>query len=186
MRKILLAALIGAVLQFIWGFLFWGFMPLGKSAVSEIPNQSEIMEFLDGKFEKSGVYYFPMREAGQSEADYMEDHKIGPLGTIFFHKGGEDMMAPGTFINGFIHFFISTVLMGLLLAMAMPGAEKFSSRYGFVLLAGVFALYFELFVYPIWWYHSSGYYIITGIFDLVCWLLAGIPLAALIKPSTKS
>lgn len=60
-------------------------------------------------------------------------------------------MSPSVFIGGFFHFFVSALIMGALLLMALPGLNNYTRRLLFVFLTGLFTAVFMNLSEPIWY-----------------------------------
>lgn len=183
--RILLSALLAAVAIFIWGFIFWAALPFGASTMKTIPSEDAVRSSLSSNLSESGVYYFPGMDANATdkaaaEKSYRDKATAGPRGLILFKKEGGEPMDPATLVWGFVHGFISAVLVGILLVMALPALPMYGQRVAFVTLAGIFAAYAVDSGYYNWWFFPGGFILANAIYTIIAWLLAGLIMARLI------
>lgn len=183
--RILLSALLAAVAIFIWGFIFWAALPFGQQSMNMITNEDAVRTSLNDNLGSSGVYFFPgmdhnAADKAAAEKSFQDKAKAGPMGLVLFKKEGGDPMAPAQMVWGFVHSFISAVLMGILLVMALPALPMYGQRVAFVTLGGIFASYMVLSGFVNWWYFPIGFAIANGVYLIIAWLIAGLILARLI------
>ena len=98
MKRIFLAALLGAVAMFIWTSIAHMALPLGEAGIREIPNEAAVLGAMQSNIaKKRGLYVFPgfglgpnpSREA-QHEAMKHMDEKLAqhPSGLLLYHSRG--------------------------------------------------------------------------------------------------
>src|SRR5436309_204311 len=64
--KILLAAILGSIVMFIWTSVAHMALPLGEAGIGEIPNESDVLNAMQSKIgEQTGLYIFPGLGVGQ-------------------------------------------------------------------------------------------------------------------------
>lgn len=82
MKRILLAALFGAVAMFLWTSLAHMALPLGEAGIREIPNEPAVLDAMQSNIaENAGLYVFPgfglgpnpSREAQHEAMKHMEE-----------------------------------------------------------------------------------------------------------------
>ncbi len=183
--RILLSALLAAVAIIVWGFVYWAALPFGASSLSTMPNEDAVRSTLSQNLTASGAYYFPgmdpnAADKAAAEKSYREKHVAGPVGILMYKKDGGEPMAPAVIVTGFIHAFISAVLMGVLLAMALPALPMYGQRVLFVFVGGVFAAYAVDSGYYNWWNFPIGFTLANGIYEAVAWLIAGLIMARIL------
>jgi hypothetical protein len=187
--RVFLGALAGAIIAMIWGILFWGILPFTRSHVLPLPNEEIVVRTLRENIPASGAYVFPMpveSPGADVQAVWTAKHKTGPLLHLFYHREGNDPMNAAVFIKGFIHYFISALLLAALLLMAGKSLPAYPSRVAFIALAGIFAAVFVNLSDPIWWWHVWGFHLLYGVYTAVCWLLVGLVMAWIIRPATSA
>ena len=181
MGKLLLASLLAAIGMMAWAFVFW-VTPLGSGLVQPAGQGDPALMAALSSLPASGVYYVPgMAEGGDEEA-WAETYRTGPIAHVFVSLEGREPMPPTLYIWGFLHMLVTGLLLAFLLTLALPALGGFGARVGFVFLAGLAAAIWGQIGQPIWFFHSWGYHIFYAVYDLVSWLVAGLILAAFIKP----
>jgi hypothetical protein len=175
--RLLIGALLAALAQFVWGFLFWT-TPIGMASMAHAPDPERAQRALAELFPADGAYFVPDLEEGAGARErWTERHLRGPLGMVFVHRAGADPMAPMVFVNGYLHMLITCVLIGWLLARAGAALPTWGAQVGFVALAGFAAAFWGHAGDPIWFYQPWRYHLVAMVYDLVAWALAGAILA---------
>jgi F0F1-type ATP synthase assembly protein I len=112
MRKILIGAIVGGLIIFIWQFLSFALINFHRPAQSYTDKQDAIMSFLNSQQLKEGGYILPNAPEGAT----MEDHKklmnnaVGkPWAMIQYHNSLEDNM-----VMNMIRGFLANVIIVLL------------------------------------------------------------------------
>ncbi|MDH3215313.1 MAG: hypothetical protein OEN01_03360 [Candidatus Krumholzibacteria bacterium] len=186
--RTLLASVVGAVVLMAWGFVFWTMTPLGQNLIHTIDTEDAVIEVLDQNISESGVYFVPstgMRDKSGQEA-FVEKHRRGPLARISFRKEGADAQSPVVFIKGFVHSFLSVLLLVGIMIHALPRLASYRSRVVFVLLVGVFAGFFTHLSDPIWFHSPLQHSLYYMDFHILGWLFVGLALAPIIKPASAA
>ena len=91
MKRIVLAALLGAVVYFIWQMLTWMVIPLHGPTVSGLPDESAVRDLLMEQSLDAGVYLVPYGTDEQMmdpDSEFAERHREGPLFAIFYVRCG--------------------------------------------------------------------------------------------------
>jgi len=180
--RFVLGTLLGALVLFVWGFVYYAALPFGQKVMGAVPDDLAASTAVLGK---TGVYYYPfmgeeaMGDPAAAEA-WAARHRRGPLLFITYRAEGSDPMAPRMFVQGFLHFWLSTALAGLLLALAAPAT--YGARALFLFLAGLFAAVAVGLSPAIWWYQPWSFTLYQAIFPASGWLLAALAMAAIVKP----
>ena len=182
--KVLLASLVGAVIFFVWGFIFWGMLG-GFGTVTSIPNEDQVAEAVKGNITEAGIYYYPAMDEGGNE-EWQAKHEVGPLFMISYHPEGANPMNAQMFMFGFIHFFVSALILCLILNSVLGNLTTFSKRVVFIVGIGLFASVMLDFSQPIWWYSPWSFAFSSLFYNVVGWLLAGLAIAKLLKPQTEA
>jgi hypothetical protein len=176
--KRLLGVVLGAVVLFIWGFVFWGLLPTPASIFQDLTDESAVSDVLRSNAPASGVYAIPDASLmGRDAAEYGRRHESGPVAMIFIHPAGLPVMPPSMMAAGFLNMLVFVVLMSLLLGMAAPALETYGRRAAFVFLAGVVAVAFIDLGQPVWWRHTWDYWLANAAYHAVGALLVGLVLA---------
>lgn len=182
MLRMLGAALLAAIVVFTWGFVFWTVLPIGAQAVQGPPDSPALQKVLDAQLPASGMYMVPWSDSPQSDTAYHQQHTRGPLALVQFRKTGAEPMAPGILIQGFVHGFVSLLLMAVVVRVASAGGG-FGTRWIIASGAGLAVAVFAALGDAIWWYQPWGFAVTQLIYTAVAWLLGGLVLAVVLRPT---
>jgi hypothetical protein len=187
--RVVIGAVLSAVVLFFWGWAFWVYLPWSKQMLKPLPNESTVIHALKDNIPDSGVYFYPIavettteKDKAAAEKALQEKHKAGPLVRLVFRKDGVDMMDPMVFALGFAHYLVTSLVAGMLLAMAANSLPYYALRVLFVFLLGVFAAIAIDLSAAIWFHHPLEFQLFAAAFDVSNWLLAGIVLGIVVRP----
>ncbi len=176
--RVLLGVVLGAVALFMWGFVFWGLLPVPTSIFRSFTDDAIMAEALKSNAAEPGVYTVPDASLiGRDAPEYTRRHESGPVAMVFIHPGGLSVMPPGMMAKGFLNMLASVFLMAVLLRMAAPALETYSRRVGFVFLTGLVAVVYIDLGQPVWWRHTWDYWLANGLYHAVGALIVGLILA---------
>ncbi len=186
MNRLIVPALLAAIVVFIWMFISWAVIGWHNVDVKNLPNGDAIVEQMKASINEPGIYIYP----GQPEEDsktameeWTKKYEAGPVVSFMvYNPAGFSPMNPSLFIKSFVINFIAAFLAGVLLMMTLAQNPSFWRRVTFVTLLGLFAGFIGPFVDWNWRSIPTGYTII-GVVDYgVTWFFAGLVLAWRIKP----
>jgi hypothetical protein len=179
MNRTFLAALLGGLIVFMWGALSHTVLPLGHMGISsaEVGTETEAVAFLTAKFPESGTYFMPDMERVPKE----QWPASGPTAFLVWRPDTPYTMGKHMAIE-----FTSNVLAALLAAMLLCCGSlcstKLLCRATAVMGLGVFA-WLSISVSQWNWYgFSTGQMIGEGLDQAIGWFLAGLGMAAILKP----
>ncbi len=191
MKKLLLASLAGATVLFIWGLLAWVVLPLHDASFRPVPNEDAVMSALRSNIDAAGAYYFPgmPQETPNMTADqrtagmeaYVNKHKAGPIGMVFFHPGGVDPMMAGQFVSGFIIYLVAAFVAAWSLSRSTAAGSTYIARVAYCGMLGVLVSFAAYIPAMNWMYFPMDYTTAMAADALIGWLLAGLALAAIVK-----
>jgi len=187
MVKIIPAALAGAVVYFIWQMSAWMFLPIHGPTVGPLPDETPVRELLIEQNVETGVYVVPYgtKEAMMdAESEYMKRHESGPLVAIYFQKEGAAPMSPKVLGIGLLTDILGCSIVATLLWCALGGCcmAKYWGRVGFITGFGVFLALMGHFAYYNWMHFPIDYTAMFMVDAIVGWFLAGLAIAAIIRP----
>lgn len=186
MKKILIAALLGGITAFIWGWVSWGMLPWHNSVMPSIPNEDATISHLQEALPSTGVYAFPGYTSSMSDAEQEAvnaKYKRGPYGMIVYSASGVDMWDPMIFIQGLVLSIIMTWILAVLLSMAGPRLGTYSSRVFFSVLVGVLIALNSHFGNWIWMGYPTDYTMVNAADTVLTVLFVGLVISAIMKPS---
>ncbi|MFY2764949.1 hypothetical protein [Arenimonas sp. MALMAid1274] len=179
--RLVIAALLGGVMLFCWGFVSHMLLPTGNMGMGEASNEDVVLAALkQGLPAQAGVYMVPGLAPEQYEdtaavAAYSAKAVAQPNAVIIYQPVGRDGMAMGPQLAT---EFGTCTLAALLAAWVMSlGNFSFGKRVTIATVMGLFA--WLVISVPYWnWYRfpvqfTAGSLIMTG----VGWFLAGLPMA---------
>jgi len=144
MKKIIIGALVGGILLFIWQTLSWTILDLHRPANQYTPKQDEVMAFLNSHFNEDASYFMPTYPPGSSNEtmeQLMKTSEGKPWAVLAYHKEMKmsmgmnilrglivDILMVGVFcwiISGFANprfgnVFMASLLVGLIAFMNFP------------------------------------------------------------------
>jgi hypothetical protein len=185
MTRVVVAALLSAVVLFLWGFVFWTVLPFSNMVLKPLPSEEAVVQALKDNVPETGVYFFPFCEecsSPEAQEEAMKRHREGPIAQVIYRKDGVDAMSPTVFAGGFSHMFLSALLVGLLLKIASPTLPAFFARFVFVVLLGVFAAVWVCLADGIWFHHPWQFPVLQAGYNAGGWLVAALPMALVIRP----
>lgn len=181
MRRVLLAGFIASLVMMLWGTFYWMVLPTSIHGFKAAPNEDSALAVLAKELPASGVYVMPFPPQDISDQHFYEKHKAGPIAQVFYRAEGFDPLNNKSMVIGWLHAFISALLMSILVAMAHSALPTFSKRWLFVTLIGIFAAVAIEGLYPIWWHHVWSYHLASMLAQTTDWLLAGLVIAGIVK-----
>jgi hypothetical protein len=187
--RILLTAILGALVMFIWTFIAHTFLPLGEAGVRTIPHEQVVIDALESAIgDQSAIYIFPSGGAGPDATREQKQEAMKrvpalyatqPSGMLVYHPAGRPF-AFGRWLGvEFVTEFIEALLVIWLLTQTRIGT--FGGRLGFVFVAGVLTAISTNISY--WnWYGFPGDYTASYMFiQIVGFFLIGLAAGFLIK-----
>lgn len=187
MKRVIIAAVVSAVIMFVWGFLWWAVSPFPHMAMKPVPNEAGLMSSVRQHIPESGVYIFPWmpddyNDTAAQEA-FLQVHKTGPIGMVFVRSEGFDPMQPKVMAVGFLHFLVSTILVGFLLNSCLASMNTYFKRCGFVIGFGVCATFFCHLSLPVWFHHDWSFWLVEAAYGCTAWTWAAFAMSGIIKPA---
>lgn len=190
-KKIVLAGILGGLALFLWESLAHVVLPLGEAGIKAMGNEQAVVAALKENIREPGFYIFPAPERTpgmskeqrqEAERKAQEKWRIGPSGIMVFHPEGAGVSLPGLLGTQFGVDVLAMFLAAFLLSRATTLAS-YAGRVLFVASLGLFpTLAVEV---PLWnWYgFPAAYTLAQFTIHLVGFAVAGLIIAALIRPS---
>lgn len=176
-----LGSLLAALAVFVWGFLFWGLGVINPfdTGLDSVKAQEALKSLVPG----DGVYLVPEMSGSspQEVESWVGLRRQGPLATVIVRQAGAEPVNPVEFALGFLHNFVTALLLALLLGKALSALPTYGSRVGFILLAGAAATFWSHVSDPIWMAHPWRFHLMSMAYDLVAWAIMGAILARFVK-----
>ena len=187
--KHFLAAFLGALAIFLWGFVAHMFTPLGEAGVNLLPGADGVSSTLTSSIgDKPGMYMFPTGGLGpdatrqqKSEAmeRMMEEMKTKPSGLLVYKPAGTTFNFPRALAVEFGINFLEALLIVYLLAQT--GLFAFGSRVLFVSVSGLLAAVATNLSYWNWYGFNTTYTVANILMEVIGFLCAGLVIAFILK-----
>ena len=145
MKKIIIGALVGGIILFLWSFLAWTVLPLHRQTIMYTPTQDSVLKILANSKMETGAYSMPMIDnrnmtdlsAYHKECEKLMEANAGkPMASIYYLKEGYTMSG-NTILRGFLINLLAVLCACILLAPTLANNKSFFSRWAMVLIVGV-------------------------------------------------
>ncbi len=185
--RIIIAGIVAGIIVFVWGAVTHIVLPLGEIGLNTeaTPSEAAVLEALKG-LPESGIYMMPGLDASITDEDaqmkaQQDAWTAGPAAVVVLQKDGGPTM--GVALG---QQFLASVLAGCVAAMVLAGCScGYFCRVLIVALMGLFAWFNTDASLWIWYGFSNDYTLMTGMNLVAGWLIAGIVIAAIVKPRDK-
>ena len=178
--RTVLAGLAAGIAMFIWSSIAHVATPLGTIGISTLPDESVTTGNLASAIgDKGGLYLFPMPHGGSAPSS---SAATAPGGFLVFNPRAATSMAP----KNLVVEFLTELAEGLIAAwlLAQTALMGFAARVGFVTAVGLAAAITTNVPYLNWYSFPLDYTLAYGFIELVGYFVAGLVLAAILKPTT--
>lgn len=125
MKKMIIGAIVGGIILFIWSFLSWGLLNLHGDQQKYTPKQDSILAYLNTQFSEDGAYYMPGFPPGTSREEMekkMEESVGKPWAQVVYHKSmpGMNKMFMNMGRSLLVDFVIIWLLCWLMVKIPTP------------------------------------------------------------------
>ena len=185
MTRIVIAAILGAIVYFVWQMAMWMFVPLHGPTVHQLPDENVVRDVLVAQKLESGLYSLPYgsdEEMMDPESEFGKRHKAGPIVSIFYRHQGADPMPPLTMGIGFATDLAAAFIISLLLSCTGSCCVSYFRRVGFVAAFGIFLALTAHVSYFNWMRFPLDFTLAFIVDAIVGWFLAGLVIAAIVRP----
>lgn len=183
-RKFLIAPALSALAMFIFGALFWT-SPLPYRTLTPVGDNAAAAAALAKIFPESGTYLIPGPEI-KDEKLLRELAERGPSAEVNFVREGHPMVEPAVFAQGFAHYFVVSLLLVCLLNRCAAVCPTYRSRVSLSATVGLIGGIFVSLANPIWWHHAWGYPLVTAVYVVIEFAIAGLVLGKLLTPKAEA
>ncbi len=169
MKKLLIGALVAAILLQIWQTVSWTFANVHAAEVQYTAEQDKILAVLSESL-KDGEYFLPTVPPGTSAEDQQKlmEQAVGkPWATINYHSAYEINMG-ANMLRGFVVNFVSAIFLCWILLKFSD--LNFSNAIMSSLFVGLIGYFTIVYMHHIWFEESTIGYLIDVI---VSWGLVG-------------
>lgn len=174
MKNIILSGVLGGIAIFIWGYVYWAVLPIDEMAHNSSQNDLQLISFMEQRYDIPSTH-----------VSYLADEQTPIVATVFLKR------SPG-FVTmlwqGLLFMMAAVGLIALAMRMVPVLPSSYAGRVGLIALTGLAATVVANLGDPIWFTQGWSWHIAQAGYDLSCWIVAGLVIAALIKtgPETAS
>lgn len=178
--RIVIAALLGAVMMFLWGFVAHMLLPIGEMGMHQPQNEDVVLQAVTTGLPTPGIYMLPSIDSAKMSDEavikpWVDKVKANPFVYLVVSPSIGDPTAMGPQLTKqFISDFVGSLILAFVLAATVWG---FGMRVIGSAAIGVFG--WVATVVPQWtWYRFPTDYVFGGFLEQsIGWLLAGIAIA---------
>ena len=192
MKKILLAGVLGGIAMFLWEGLAHVVLPLGEAGIRGLDNEAAVVATIKDNVKQAGFYIFPGGEAlqpglsGAQKQEAMrkavEKWRAGPSGIMIVNPGGIEADSPRQLITqGLLD--IAVALLAAFLLSKVSSLSGYGGRLLFVALIGLVPTINAELPYWNWYGFPSVFTAAQALVHFVGFFVAGLILAAMVKPA---
>ena len=182
MKKILIGSLFASIAMFIWGSFYW-MNPLAATIVKTVDGDAAAQQALQSHFPEPGVYFVPGNV--DDKATFNKLHQQGPIAMIQV-SGGKTPMDWKLFVLGWLHMFLVSLFIALLMVKSGMAEDKYSCKVAFSGLLGLLAGFFVQIGAVIWMYQPLAYSLFNLFYAVTLFLAGGLVLAKFVKAEPGS
>jgi hypothetical protein len=189
--KALIAGVVGGLVIFFWGFVVHTVVHLHSRTIHPLPDEAAFVATMQETGAATGVYFVPFLDRAHDDADaqqaaddqWKEAARRGPIALMMYRAEGVEPMAPITFIRGALLFVLASTVAALMLIPAAPKLSGYLGRVVFIASFGVVVALFSDFSMWNWWHAPLDYAGMLALDHIIGWTLAGLAIAAIVKPA---
>jgi hypothetical protein len=180
MIRTVIGGLVGGVILFLIGFVFWA-TPLSQMAYSDAGEaqsaaiQTSLAQNLTAS--GTGTYIIPNPRTAQGTVLYGK----GPIAHVQFNASGFPVEDMSQLLTGFIFAIVAAMLMAFGLA-AVAGARGFSDLARLVVLFSLGITVWTILAQPVFNHFGWGYWIYSFVAETTGLLVAGLVIARWFVP----
>lgn len=172
MKKLVIGALVGGLLVFIWQTLSWTVLMRHASEYQKAPGQEAILQALNSNLTADGQYVLPGMDADASMEEQqkaMDDMKGKPWAVVTYHKSYDTNMGTNIVRNLLVDLIAVFLVCWVLLKNAN---STFSATFLSTLIFGLVGYLFIPYSMVIWYKTPGG---VSNLIDtLIAWGLCGL------------
>ena len=190
-KRVILAGLAGGIVMFLWGGLWHDQLPTAFLGLRSLPNEAALRDVMQANIHEPGMYLFPgfglpddapFSQKKAAMQKLMQSGIQGPQGVLIYSPAGVGL-SPKMLVTECVTDIVQALLVAFLVAQTR--VRRFSSRVGFVFVAGLLASIttnvslWNFYKFPSSWILGQITYLIVGYF------LIGLVVAAIVKTGTS-
>lgn len=191
--RVLLAGIFAGIVSFLWGMLSHLVLNLGESNMKSIPAEPVVLRAMSAHIKEPGFYFFPsmqdepkgtLEQQKAAQAAYLRAYETRPHGVLIYSPPNGPLNFGARLGKQLAIEILCGLIAAVLLSMAAPSLP-FGGRIVFVALLGLFASMSVNAPYWNWYGFPTPYFRSQVIDEVAGWAVAGVVLAAMIRPPKR-
>lgn len=180
--RICSAALVAAIVLFVWGAVAHNMLNLSEDSMKTLPNESAVMTALSATTPDDGLYFFPHWNEALSHDDQIADlavkYREGPVGMLVYRRAVAEVMPPSMLVKEFLAGLAATAIAAMILSRLSWGVIATARAAG---LCAVAAWCSHSLSEWIWWGFPWSWVASALLEQTVGWILAGGSIAFVLR-----
>ena len=185
MKRIVIAAVVGGLVMFLWGFVGHMLTPLGEAGFKSLPpaGDAALASALTANAPDGGLYMFPgmderVHASREGYEEWQRRYAAGPAGLLIYHPHGGPTLGPKLLLVA----LFSNILAVAVAAWAAAHGRSYGRRLALVTAFGLGAwLAIEVSYWN--WYGFPPAYALAQLVDQVAgFFFAGLVVAKIVRP----
>ena len=181
MVRTIIGGLVGGLILFVVGFVFWG-SPLGEipfTRAGDAQNAAVQLSLAQNLTQTgTGAYVIPAHRSAEGAVLYAQ----GPIATVYFNTMGYSPDDMSMLLPGLILALVSGLLMAFGLAAACGGGRSFAASAKLVVLYSLAFTVWEYLATPVFNHFGWRFWIYACAAESVSLILAGLVIARWFLP----
>jgi hypothetical protein len=183
--KVLIGAIVAGIVVFFWGAIAHMALPIGTMGIRQIPGEDKVVTAIKDTIHEPGFYFIPGREMSKpltksEEEAYTAKVRQGPSGLMVIHPEGSDNMSPRQLLTELGSSVVAALVAAIVLTQVRSG---YLGRVLVVTSMGLFGFTSILVSYWNWYGFPTDFTIGAALDEIIGWFLAGLVLAAIVRPA---
>lgn len=183
LKRIIIAAILGCAVLFIWGglshlviFIGTGFKPL--------PNEDKVIETLKKSIPEQGLYFFPGKDfrhnTAEQELIWNKKFQFGPTGLLIYKPVGGNPFSPDKLVLQLISNLLSACIIAFITSLLL--ANYWKKVFVITLLGSLSSVAVSM-IYWNWYEFPTSFFIAQFMDTTVGFFLAGLVIAKIVSKS---
>jgi len=181
MIRTFIGGLVGGIILFVTGFIFWA-TPLGEIPYSHAPDaqNAAVQLALNENLTPAGTgaYIIPSHASAQGAVLYAQ----GPIATVYFNTTGYSPDDMTMLLPGFSAALVAGLLMAFALAAVGGGGRSYAGTARLVVLISLGFCVWSFLATPIFNHFGWRYWIYAFVAESVSFIFAGLVIARWFLP----
>jgi hypothetical protein len=182
MKRILLAAVVGGIVLFVWGGLSHTVLLIG-TGFSPLPDEDTVVKTLSSSVKEKGLYFFPGKDFHHStpeqEAAWLEKFRTGPTGMIIYRPVGGEPFSASKLLVQLLNNFATALVVSF---VASRIVASYRMRVLAITLLGLMACSAVSSIYWNWYEFPTSFFVAQILDQVVGCFLAGLLIAKIVPP----